>query len=158
MDDLEMALRIKAERKQYEEVDEVIHNRDLHSQILSTWRRDSPKMVKELEALNILDDMAFVCQERMWRAEEAFSKGGMYFTDAREQAERENLMLEPEEDLERDDSDLPLELQGLSEHEAEKARAELERLGLLPPRKKSGWEEMADAIVAGQQAIAKAGL
>lgn len=157
MDDLEMALKIKAERKQYEEDEEVIHNRDLHSQILSTWRRCSPKMVKELEALKILDDMAFVCQERMWRTSELYRKGGMYFTDAREQAEREHLMLEPEE-IERDDSDLPLELQGLSEHDAERARAELERLGLLPPREKSGWEEIADAIVAGRQAIAKAGL
>jgi hypothetical protein len=156
MNDAEMALRIKAERKQYEEVDEVTHNRDLHNQILSTWRRDSPKMVRELEALKILDDMAFVCQERMWRQEEEYCKGGMYFTDAREQAEQDHLMLEPEE-AEWDDSDLPPELQGLSEHEAKKARAELERLGLLPPREKSGWEEIADAIVAGQQAIAKAG-
>ena len=97
MDDAEMALRIKAERKRYEEVDEVTHNRDLHRRILSTWRCSSPKMVRELEALKILDDMAFVCQERMWRTAELYQKGGMYFTDAREQAEREHLMLEPED-------------------------------------------------------------
>jgi len=42
MDDAEMALRIKAERKQYEDVDEVTHNRDLHRRILSTWRSSSP--------------------------------------------------------------------------------------------------------------------
>jgi|TARA_Y100001951_G_C11180009_1_gene205370 hypothetical protein len=42
MDDAEMALRIKAERKRYEEVDEVTHNRDLHRRILSTWRSSSP--------------------------------------------------------------------------------------------------------------------
>ncbi|MEH6502189.1 hypothetical protein [Halopseudomonas aestusnigri] len=100
MDDLQMALRIKAERKQYEDVDEVTHNRDLHRRILSTWRSSSPKMVRELEALKILDDMAFVCQERMWRTAELYQNGGMYFTDAREQAEREHLMLEPEEPLE----------------------------------------------------------
>lgn len=100
MDDAEMALRIKAERKQYEDVDEVTHNRVLHSQILSTWRSSSPEMVRRLEALKILDDMAFVCQERMWRTAELYRKGGMYFTDAREQAEREHLMLEPEEPLE----------------------------------------------------------
>ncbi|MEL0166940.1 MAG: hypothetical protein VW877_02295 [Pseudomonadaceae bacterium] len=76
MDDAEMALRIKAERKQYEDVDEVTHNRDLHSQILSTWRSSSPNMVRELEALKILDDMAFVCQERMWRTAELYQKGG----------------------------------------------------------------------------------
>ena len=76
MDDLEMALKIKAERKQYEEDEEVIHNRDLHSQILSTWRSSSPEMVRRLEALKILDDMAFVCQERMWRTADLYQKGG----------------------------------------------------------------------------------
>lgn len=97
MDDLEMAPRIKAERKQYEDVDEVIHNPDLHSQILSTWRRSSPQMVRELEALKILDDMAFVCQERMWRQAAEYRKGGLPVTDAREQAEQDHLMLEPED-------------------------------------------------------------
>ena len=67
MNPLQMALRIKAERKQYE-AEEVIHNPDLHQQILEAWRRDSPKMVARLEKQGILDDLAFVCQERMWRA------------------------------------------------------------------------------------------
>ena len=96
MDDLQMALRIKAERKQYE-AEEVIHNPDLHRQILETWRRDSPKMVARLEKQGILDDLAFVCQERMWRAAKDNRKAGLPVTDAREQAERDHLMLEPEE-------------------------------------------------------------
>ena len=96
MDDLEMALRIKAERKQYE-AEEVIHNPDLHQQILEAWRRDSPKMVARLEKQGILDDLAFVCQERMWRAAKDNRRAGLPVTDAREQAERDHLMLEPEE-------------------------------------------------------------
>lgn len=96
MNPLQMALRIKAERKQYE-AEEVIHNQDLHRQILETWRRDSPKMVARLEKQGILDDLAFVCQERMWRAAKDNRKAGLPVTDAREQAERDHLMLEPEE-------------------------------------------------------------
>ena len=96
MNPLQMALRIKAERKQYE-AEEVIHNPDLHQQLLEAWRRDSPKMVARLEKQGILDDLAFVCQERMWRAAKDNRRAGLPVTDAREQAERDHLMLEPEE-------------------------------------------------------------
>lgn len=96
MNPLQMALKIKSERKQYE-AEEVIHNPDLHQQILETWRRDSPKMVARLEKQGILEDLAFVCQERMWRAAKDNRKAGLPVTDAREQAERDHLMLEPEE-------------------------------------------------------------
>lgn len=95
MNPLQMALKIKSERKQYE-AEEVIHNPDLHQQILETWRRDSPKMVARLEKQGILEDLAFVCQERMWRAAKDNRKAGLPVTDAREQAERDHLMLEPE--------------------------------------------------------------
>ena len=96
MNPLQMALKIKSERKQYE-AEEVIHNPDLHQQILEVWRRDSPKMVARLEKPGILEDLAFVCQERMWRAAKDNRKAGLPVTDAREQAERDHLMLEPEE-------------------------------------------------------------
>ena len=96
MNPLQMALKIKSERKQYE-AEEVIHNPDLHQQILEAWRRDSPKMVARLEQQRILDDLAFVCQERMWRAAKDNRKAGLPVTDAREQAERDHLMLEQEE-------------------------------------------------------------
>lgn len=96
MNPLQMALKIKSERKQYE-AEEVIHNPDLHQQILEAWRRDSPKMVARLQKQGILDDLAFVCQERMWRAAKDNRRAGLPVTDAREQAERDHLMLEPEE-------------------------------------------------------------
>ena len=95
MNNLQMALRIKAERKQYEAA-EVLHNRELHQRILEAWHRDSPQMAARLERQGILDDLAFVSQERMWQAAAQYRKGGMPVTDAREQAERDHLMLEPE--------------------------------------------------------------
>lgn len=92
---LQMVASIKKERKKYENED-VIHNREMHHQILATWKRDSPQMTKRLRNLQVLDDMAFVCQERMWQANDDYRASGMPPTDAREIAEREHLMLEPE--------------------------------------------------------------
>jgi hypothetical protein len=74
--------------------------------------------------------MAFVCQQRMWAESDRLEKAGMPPTDAREQAEREHLMLEPEEEAE-DFSDLPPELQGQGKERMRRSRAELQRLGLL---------------------------
>lgn len=56
MDDLEMALKIKAERKRYEADADLIRNKILHWQILETWRRNSPKMLDRLKRQGILDD------------------------------------------------------------------------------------------------------
>ena len=61
---LQMVASIKKERKKYEDED-VIHNREMHHQILATWKGDSPQMTKRLRSLQVLDDMAFVCQERI---------------------------------------------------------------------------------------------
>lgn len=95
MNNLQMALRIKAERKKYE-AEEVLHNLELHKRILATWRQNSPQMVERLTKQGILDDLAFVVQERMWQAMDQNLASGMPITDAREQAERDHLMLEPE--------------------------------------------------------------
>lgn len=46
--------------------------------------------------MQVLEDMAFASQERMWQSMEDYRAGGMPPTDVREQAEREHLMLEPE--------------------------------------------------------------
>ena len=92
---LQMVASIKKERKKYEN-EGVIHNREMHHQILATWKRDSPQMTKRLRNLQVLDDMAFVCQERMWQANDDYRASRMSPTDARETAEKEHLMLEPE--------------------------------------------------------------
>lgn len=107
MNNLQMVMQIKAERQKYEQ-QEVLHNKELHKQILGTWRRDSPKMYRRLVNLKVLDDLAFVCQERMWQTVEQYRKGGMAPTDAREQAELEHLMLEPEQEVEaQEEQEIP---------------------------------------------------
>lgn len=95
MNNLQLAMKIKAERQQYEQ-EGVIHNKILHKQILATWLRDSPQMHARLQKQKVLEDLAYVSQERMWRQMRAYQDGGMAMTDAKEQAEREHLMLEPE--------------------------------------------------------------
>jgi len=92
------AKRIRQEYLRLKRDEEVLHNTILHQQILETWRRDSPMMYRELNVLGILEAMAYVSQERMWLEQERLVEAGMPITDAQELAEREHLMLEPEEE------------------------------------------------------------
>lgn len=99
MNDLQMAHKIRQERQQREADEEsLVHNTLMHREILKTWRAQRPQMVARLEKLGILDDLAFVVQERMWETLDMYEKSGMPPTDAREQAEMEHLMLEPEDE------------------------------------------------------------
>lgn len=90
---------IEAEYRDLMDSEETIHNKVLHSTILATWERDSPKMYRTLKAANLADKLAAVLQDRMWRRQNELMDAGYPVTDAREQAEREILMLEPEDDL-----------------------------------------------------------
>lgn len=83
---------------------ETIINLVLHRQILKTWETLSPKMWKRLQADNLAEDLALVVQAAMWESKEQYQKAGMPPTDAREQAEREWLMLEPEEEEEEEEA------------------------------------------------------
>lgn len=76
--------------------EETVHNRDLHARILSSWMQTSPQMMRNLERAGIADALAFVVQQRMWAEQADLTAQGMPVTDAREQAERNQLMLEPE--------------------------------------------------------------
>ena len=87
--------RIKAEHQKYLDAGEVV-TVPLHQRILETWKRDSPKMYLRLRSQGVLEAMAYVSQQRMWEESDRLEKAGMPPTDAREQAEREHLMLEPE--------------------------------------------------------------
>lgn len=89
------AQKIKQERQEYEKQG-VIHNLEMHKMILETWKRDSPKMTARLNKLKVTDELAYVSQERMWQTMTQYQKAKMPPTDAREQAEKEHLMLEPE--------------------------------------------------------------
>jgi hypothetical protein len=54
-------------------------------------------MYLRLRTQGVLEAMAYVRQQKMWEQNDALVKAGMPPTDAREQAERDNLMLEPEQ-------------------------------------------------------------
>lgn len=79
----------------------VLHNKDLHKQMLANWKAHSPKMWASLRTAgpSFADKLAFVLQERMWLRLNELMKGGMPYPDAQEQAEKEMLMLEPEENV-----------------------------------------------------------
>lgn len=109
---------IKAKYKALKENEDHIHNNLIHDHILETWKRDSPVMWKNLSLMMLTTPLAYVLQAEMWERKKQLMKAGLPMTDAREQAERETLMLEPETEPVADD---PYE---------EAARAEQERLGL----------------------------
>lgn len=69
----------------------------LDKQIKKAWRVLRPQMWARLQEQGIADDLALVLQVAMWDAFDQYEKAGMPPTDAREQAEREWLLMEPEE-------------------------------------------------------------
>ncbi len=82
-------------------------NLQLHDKILQTWAKLRPKMMMRLRLQRIAEDLAVVLQAAMWSAVDQYEKAGMPPTDARETAEREWLMLEPEADEETTTSATP---------------------------------------------------
>ena len=74
-----------------------IHNQEMHRRILETWKRESPAMWERLAKLSLTVPMAFVAQQRMWAERDRLVAAGMPITDAREEAEKAHLLLEPEE-------------------------------------------------------------
>lgn len=87
---------IKTEHQRLLANEETLHNQDLHKRILATWQQTSPKMFLRLRTQGVLEAMAFVAQQRMWVEQAQLIKAGTPVTDAREQAERNHLMLESE--------------------------------------------------------------
>ena len=90
------AQKIKQERQKYESQEDFMHNKEMHRMILETWERDSPQMTERLKKVKAMEDLAVVCQERMWQTNDLYQAAKMPPTDAREQAIKEHLMLEPE--------------------------------------------------------------
>lgn len=102
------AQTIRAEAARLDADEEHVHNNVLHRTILATWKEHSPTMWRNLTAMRLTNPLAKVLQARMWARQEELLRGGMPVTDAREQAEREHLMLEPEAEV---DERLPMEPQ-----------------------------------------------
>lgn len=88
--------QIRSEAKRLDEDEEHLHNNVLHRSILATWERESPEMWRRLQQHQLADPLAKVLQARMWARKKDLMESGLPVTDAREQAERETLMLEPE--------------------------------------------------------------
>lgn len=91
--------QIRAEAEALREQDEG-YSLELHKQILKAWEVLRPKMWERLTSEGIAEDLALIVQMRMWHAMDQYMKAGMPPTDAREQAERECLMMEPEQEHE----------------------------------------------------------
>ena len=98
----EWASEIRAQYKALTEDEEHLHNSLLHQSILETWKRHSPRMHQNLQGLQLLTPLAYVLQSRMWDREQELLDAGMPVTDAREQAEKEILLLEPEDEAPQD--------------------------------------------------------
>ena len=92
--------QIELEYRKLKASEDTMHNAILHNSILEAWKRDSPQMYARLEKAGMADRVAFVMQQRMWQMQEDLIRAGFPVTDARERAERETLMLEPEESAE----------------------------------------------------------
>lgn len=88
---------ILQEYEALKEDESVMHNQVLHRHLLQTWRQNSPEMWERLTMAKLAGPLAFVLQERMWREMDSLMKSGMPPTDAREMANKEHLMLEPED-------------------------------------------------------------
>ena len=93
MNNLQAIQAIRKERQQYEKDEDVIHNRMIHKQIIQMWKQEYPQEVQRLEQRKLLDDLAFVVQQRMWQTMQEYQDGGMNPTDAREQAELQHYPL-----------------------------------------------------------------
>lgn len=97
-DDQVIQLRLEARRRRSDP--DLLQNNEMHRRILRSWETERPAMWARLTAQNLTETMAFLAQQRMWEERDRLLEAGMPLTDAREQAEREHLMLGPEQKAE----------------------------------------------------------
>lgn len=76
-------------------------NTILNERIMAAWRLESPKFWARLMSVSpsFPEDLATVLQAEMRVMYDSLIESGMSYTDAREIAERETLMMEPESEL-----------------------------------------------------------
>ena len=111
----EWADGIRTKYKALKDNEEHLHNNLMHEQILETWKRGSPVMWSNLSRLMLTGPLAYVVQAEMWERKKVLMQAGLPVTDAREQAEKETLMLEPE--AEQQEADDPAEAENLAQEE-----------------------------------------
>jgi hypothetical protein len=66
--------------------------------VLKIWQLNSPRMMRALRRWKAAEPLAHILVDRFIRAERDNIKAGLPPTDAREEAEKDWLMLEPEDD------------------------------------------------------------
>ena len=74
-------------------------NMSLHREILARWKLESPIMWRRLEMAGNTEKLAFVQQERMWKAADEYMATGMQYTTAMKMARMDHLMMEPESEV-----------------------------------------------------------
>jgi len=77
------------------------------ARMLEYWKESRPKMWARLRKLgaHAAEDYALILNTRMWDAAKEYERAGMPLTDARQEAEKEWLLLEPEADEEEMDEE-----------------------------------------------------
>lgn len=98
----DLARWAKVEAAKALETEGLFLNRVLHEQILKTWELERPAMWARLQREGIATDLAWTLQAKASAAEDEYLKAGMTPTDAREQAQREWLLLTAEADDQRE--------------------------------------------------------
>ncbi len=99
------ATRIRAAVKEIEDKRDPPIYLPRNEQMMRFWKAHRPTMWAQLERLKLAEALATYLQAKMLTAEDEYLAGGMARTDAREQAEQEWLLMEPEsEDAPADDA------------------------------------------------------
>jgi hypothetical protein len=93
-------LTLQAEARRRRRDPQLIQNLEMHSRILKSWETERPAMWARLQTQNLSETMAFLAQQRMWEERDRLVEAGMPITDAREEAERNHLLLGPEAETE----------------------------------------------------------
>ena len=70
----------------------------LEDQVIQSWKANRPKMVARLAKYGAVNASSSVLVDRMLKSERTNTQAGLPPTDAREEAEKDWLMLEPEEE------------------------------------------------------------
>ncbi len=68
------------------------------AEVLAHWRRHRPEMYRKLEKANLAPEMAMVLVQKCYLARQQYIQAGWPPTDAEEQAVREWLLQEPEDE------------------------------------------------------------
>ena len=88
--------QILTEYQTIQQDEDALINQEMNKRIIQTWTQQNPALHQQLKTLGIVTQAATVMQARMWKERDDLIAEGMPVTDAREIAERNHLMQQPE--------------------------------------------------------------